>query len=149
MHDARNMRRREGMANGLQDRAYVLGAQRALAGEGCGEVFPFEHLHRDEWRARGFIDARGDDLDDMITWDLGTDPGFLLEAFAQLGVADEAWVHQLQRAFAPGAELFGDVDRAHAAGSELPLDPKIAPQNGPSPGHLQDHEPRIPKLVGF
>jgi hypothetical protein len=112
--DPRAVRGAESVPELREDLLHLDRGQRAAAPEDDAEVFAFEELHR-QVRDRGrFVDAGGDDLDDVITLEARTDPRFLDESLSQRGIGDELRVHELERAPLARAPLLGDVDGAHA-----------------------------------
>ena len=79
------------------------------------QVLAFEELHHEKRNLRLRIDARRDDLDDVLARDARPDARLLLELRARGRVEDERAVHQLERAHLPRRQLLHDVHRAHAA----------------------------------
>lgn len=95
------------------------------ARHGLGDGLALQELHREPRHLRRRVDARRDDVDDVLALDPRADPCLLREAFTQARIGDELRVHGLERALLTRAELLGDVDRAHASFAERANDPEV------------------------
>ena len=121
----------ERVANLLEDLGDVAEREGAGAVQAVGQLLALEELHHQEGRVCLFVDAGGDDLDNVVALDLGGGAGFQDEALADGRVGRELGGHHLEGALLAGAELLGDVDRAHAAGPQSLHDPEITTEDCP------------------
>src|SRR5262249_43933200 len=64
--------------------------------------------------------------DNVVARNRRSDARFLDETFASTRVFDQRRKHQLERAAASGAELLGNVNRAHAAAGKRSFDAEVA-----------------------
>ncbi len=115
MHDTRGVSCGDGVAHLLHDLEHRARALRAVAVHVRREVLAAEELHGEPGCTRHGVDARGNDLDDVLAVDLRPDAGLLLEAGTEARIGDELRQHQLESPLFAGAQLLGDVDGAHAA----------------------------------
>ena len=122
MHDPRGVRRAERVADLREDARGLEGRERAAPLHGMREVLALEELHGEPRHAGLRVDARAHHLHHVLAPDARAHARLERELVTQLGAADQAGVHQLERALAAGGELLGDVDGAHPARSEPPDD---------------------------
>ena len=78
MDDARGVRRRDRVANLLEDAVALVHRRRGAREVGL-EVLALEQLHREVRNAGRLVDARRDDLDDMVALHARADARFLDE----------------------------------------------------------------------
>ena len=118
MDDADRVRRGDGVTQLLEDLADHRVRHRTVLLDVIAEGLPLEQLHRDPRHLELLVDAGGDDLRDVLARDPRGHLRFALEALEERFVGDVLAAQDLQGAMACGAELLGDVERAHRAPSE-------------------------------
>jgi hypothetical protein len=133
--DAGRVRRPERVAE-LREQLVDLGRRhRAAPLEEDREGLALEQLHHEEGRAARTVEARRDDLDDVLALDTRAHPSLLHEPLAELVVAHEVLVHELEDTLATRAQLRDDVDGPHAAGGELVVDLIVGRDDRPGREH--------------
>ena len=70
-----------------------------------GERLSLEELHREPRHTGARVDARRDDIHDVLALDPPAHLRLLREALAERGIGDELRMHRLQRALLADAEL--------------------------------------------
>jgi hypothetical protein len=120
----------------LREQLVDLGRRhRAAPLEEDREGLALEQLHHEEGRAARTVEARRDDLDDVLALDTRAHPSLLHEPLAELVVAHEVLVHELEDTLATRAQLRDDVDGPHAAGGELVVDLIVGRDDRPGREH--------------
>lgn len=107
---------------GLVERNRRLGDVRhdLVSGQGAeplnalAELFAAEKLHHKEGHLGGFIDARVEDVDQVLALDTRGHAGFLPKALTHIGIVEAARQHELERAPPVRLDMNDLVDGAHA-----------------------------------
>ena len=104
--------------------ADALEREREVLLDGAIEVAPAQQLHGDEQEA--VVVAEVDDLQDVRVRQHRGALGLAIEALGQRRVAGHGVVQHLERDLLAEVGLLGEVDAAHGAGAEQPLDAELA-----------------------
>ncbi len=128
MHDVDGVRGADRMADLLEELGHFAHGERATRLDVGSEIFAVEKLHGHVGRSGRVVDARADDVDDVLAIDASTDARLLLEALAELGCPEELRVHHLDRAPPAGAPLDRNVHLAHPARGERLHDGEVTPE---------------------
>ena len=114
-------------AGDLGEDGHGLGRLHGPIGEAARQVDAVDVAHRQVGRAvelAGLVDR-----DDVGVVDRGREVGLAVEPRAEVGVVGQLVGQQLERHLAPQFALLGEVDDAHAAAAEDPLD-AVRPEVG-------------------
>ena len=123
MDDAFDVRLVERAEDLPADVADALERQREVLLDGAVQIAPVEQLHGDE--EQPLVVAEVDDLQDVRMRQHRGALGLAIEALGQRRVAGHGVVQHLERDLLAEIGLLGEVDAAHGAGAEEPLDAEL------------------------